>query len=66
MGKIKEGMANFKKEATLKENNQEDSTKVMIYHVPNEWIELIRNQGATVSGFTKIAIKEKLQKMGLL
>lgn len=66
MDKIKENLADFKKKATLKENDQSDSTKVMIYDVPREWIELIRNQGATVSGFTKIAIKEKLQKMNLL
>lgn len=51
--------------APLKTSNQE-TKNIVIYNVPAEWIEIIKNNGFSFSSYAKMAVIEKMKKDGLL
>jgi hypothetical protein len=48
-----------------KETKGKKTKNILIYNVPLEWQEVIKDNGFSFSNFAKVAIKEKLRSMGL-
>jgi len=72
MGKF-DGLENkFEKvvnKASLKSNNEireKDLKNIMVYNVPVEWLETLKNQNIAFSAYAKMAIMEKLKKDNLI
>jgi beta-xylosidase len=70
MAKINENVFNAVSEkAALKEvkNNDDEIQKyVMVYDVPKSWIQSIKKNRMTASSYLKQALREKLQRDGML
>ena len=47
------------------EAHEECQRSVNLYNVPKSWIEVIKRHGFSFVGFAKIAIKEKIERLGL-
>jgi len=59
----------FKKvvnKASLKDNKEKSSKNILVYNVPIEWTELLKENGISFSSYAKMAILEKMKKDGLL
>ena len=69
MAKINEDIFNAVSEkASLKEKTIDDDTQryVMVYDVPKAWIQSIKKNKMTASAYLKQALREKLQRDGML
>jgi hypothetical protein len=70
MAKINEDVFNAVSEkAPLKEaSNPQDEVQryVMVYDVPKTWIQAIKRNRMTASAYLKQALREKLQRDGML
>lgn len=69
MVKINETIFNeVSEKASLKEqaNNDEVQRYVMVYDVPKSWIKAIKKNKMTASSYLKQALREKLQRDGML
>lgn len=70
MAKINETVFNAVSEkAALKEVKQVDDEVqryVMVYDVPKSWIQSIKKNRMTASSYLKQALREKLQRDGML
>lgn len=51
--------------APLKDNSKV-TKNIMVYNVPTEWINILKENGASFSGYAKMAILEKMKKDGLI
>jgi len=59
----------FKKvanKASLKNNTEKLSKNILVYNVPIEWTEILKENGISFSSYAKMAILEKMKKDGLL
>ena len=49
------------------ENKREKNTKnILIYNVPKEWSDILKQNGISFSSYAKMAILEKMKSDGLL
>jgi len=54
-------------DSKLKNNTEKENTgKIMIYNVPENWIKTIHNNSMSVSRFAKNAIEAHLKANGLI
>ena len=59
----------FKKvanKASLKDNKEKETKNILVYNVPVEWTELLKENGISFSSYAKMAVLEKMKKDGLL
>lgn len=54
------------KGASLHNKQKNKNKNILIYNVPIEWNEVLKEQGIPFSTYAKIAIAEKLKKDGFL
>ena len=47
------------------ETQEECFRSVNLYNVPKSWVKIIKNHGYTFVGFAKLAIKVKIDRLGL-
>jgi hypothetical protein len=70
MAKIDENIFNsVSKKASLKDTaqiNDDVQRYVMVYDVPKAWIQAIKKNRMTASSYLKQALREKLQRDGML
>ena len=69
MGKFDELEEKFQKvanKASLKNNTEKLSKNILVYNVPIEWTEILKENGISFSSYAKVAILEKMKKDGLL
>lgn len=69
MGKFDKLEDKFQKvanKASLKNNTEKSSKNILVYNVPVEWTELLKENGISFSSYAKMAILEKMKKDGLL
>ncbi len=69
MGKLDKLEDKFKKvtnKASLKNNTFKSSKNILVYNVPVEWTEILKENGISFSSYAKMAILEKMKKDGLL
>ena len=69
MGKFDKLEDKFQKvanKASLKNNTEKLSKNILVYNVPIEWTEILKENGISFSSYAKIAILEKMKKDGLL
>jgi hypothetical protein len=52
--------------ASLKNNKERKTKNILIYNVPSEWIEILKDNGFSFSSYAKMAILEKMKKDGLI
>jgi len=52
--------------ASLKNNNKKENKNILIYNVPSEWSQILKENGMSFSGYAKMAILEKMKKDGLI
>jgi hypothetical protein len=69
MKTLKEVEKKFNKvasKASLKNSNTVEFRNMMVYKIPTEWIEILKNNGFSFSTYAKLAIQEKMKRDGLL
>jgi hypothetical protein len=69
MGKLDNLEKKLKKvtdKASLKSNKEKETKNILIYNVPIEWTEILKENGISFSSYAKMAILEKMKKDGLL
>lgn len=69
MGKFDKLENKFQKianKASLKNNTSKSSKNILVYNVPVEWTEILKENGISFSSYAKIAILEKMKKDELL
>ena len=69
MGKFDKLEDKFQKvanKASLKNNKEKLSKNILVYNVPMEWTEILKENGISFSSYAKMAILEKMKKDGLL
>jgi len=69
MGKFDKLEDKFQKvanKASLKNNTEKLSKNILVYNVPIEWTEILKENGISFSSYAKMAILEKMKKDGLL
>jgi len=69
MGKFDNLGDKFKKvtdKASLKSNKEKATKNILIYNVPVEWTELLKENGISFSSYAKMAVLEKMKKDNLL
>ena len=69
MGKFDKLENKFRKvtnKASLKNNTGKSLKNILVYNVPVEWTELLKENGISFSSYAKIAILEKMKKDGLI
>jgi hypothetical protein len=69
MGKLDNLEKKLKKvtdKASLKSNKEKETKNILIYNVPVEWTEILKENGISFSSYAKMAILEKMKKDGLL
>ena len=69
MGKFDKLEDKFQKvanKASLKNNTEKLSKNLLVYNVPIEWTEILKENGISFSSYAKMAILEKMKKDGLL
>ncbi len=69
MGKfdaIEEKFEKVVSKASLKSKKSRDLKNIMVYNVPKEWSEILKNSGISFSTYAKMAIQEKLKRDGLI
>ncbi|BCD63172.1 hypothetical protein NitYY0826_P13 (plasmid) [Nitratiruptor sp. YY08-26] len=54
------------KSASLQNKKEQDKKNIIIYNVPVEWSEAIKEHGFSFSAYAKMALIEKMKKDGLL
>ncbi|WP_187648744.1 hypothetical protein [Nitrosophilus labii] len=52
--------------ASLKSKNDKNTKNILIYNVPVEWTEILKENGISFSSYAKMAILEKMKKDGLV
>ena len=59
--------AALKSAANVEEKVIEVQKQTIVYDIPKEWIHAVKNKAhATVGGYMKAALREKLERDGLL
>jgi len=69
MGKFDKLEDKFQKvanKASLKNNQEKLSKNILVYNVPIEWTEILKENGISFSSYAKMAILEKMKKDGLI
>jgi len=69
MGKFDKLENKFRKvtnKASLKNNTGKSLKNILVYNVPVEWTELLKENGMSFSSYAKIAVLEKMKKDGLI
>jgi len=69
MGKFDKLENKFRKvtnKASLKNNTGKSLKNILVYNVPVEWTELLKENGISFSSYAKIAVLEKMKKDGLI
>ncbi len=54
------------KSASLQNKKERNKKNMVIYNVPVEWSEIIKEHGFAFSAYAKMALVEKMKKDGLL
>jgi len=52
--------------ASLKNNLEKQTKNIVVYNVPVEWIDIIKENGMSFSGYAKMAIREKMKRDNLI
>ena len=52
--------------ASLKNNKEQKTKNRVIYNIPVEWLDILKQQGFSFSSYAKIAILEKMKKDELI
>jgi len=52
--------------ASLKNNQEKQAKNIVVYNVPMEWSNLLKENGISFSGYAKLAILEKMKKDGII
>ncbi len=52
--------------ASLKSKKERATKNILIYNVPVEWTEKLKESGISFSSYAKMAILEKMRKDGLV
>ena len=47
-------------------NNTKTNKNIMVYNVPTEWIDILKENGVSFSGYAKMAVLEKMKRDGLI
>ena len=69
MGKFDGVESKFDKvadKASLKSKKDKSVKNILIYNVPVEWTEILKENGIPFSSYAKMAILEKMKKDGLV
>lgn len=69
MGKfdnIENKLEKVAKKASLTSNKEKNVKNILIYNVPVEWTEKLKENGISFSSYAKMAILEKMRKDGLV
>ncbi|MCF6173805.1 MAG: hypothetical protein L3J44_08515 [Campylobacteraceae bacterium] len=54
------------KKASLKSKKSKETKNILIYNIPVEWTDILKESGFSFSSYAKIAILEKMKKDGLI
>jgi hypothetical protein len=54
------------KKASLKSKKDKSAKNILIYNVPVEWTEILKEKGIPFSSYAKMAVLEKMKKDGLM
>jgi hypothetical protein len=52
--------------ASLKNNEEKTTKNIVVYNVPKEWTDMLKENGISFSSYAKMAIIEKMKKDGLI
>ena len=52
--------------ASLKNNLEKQTKNIVVYNVPVEWIDIIKENGMSFSSYAKMAIREKMKRDNLI
>jgi len=52
--------------ASLKENDKKETKNILVYKIPKEWVDILKENGMSFSSYAKMAILEKMKKDGLI
>jgi len=54
------------KKASLKNNSEKKTKNILIYNIPAEWTEILKENGISFSSYAKMAVIEKMKRDGII
>jgi len=63
---IENKLSKVVKGASLHSVKEKKEKNILVYNVPIEWVEILKNSGFSFSSYAKMAIMEKMKRDGLL
>jgi len=52
--------------ASLQNKSEKKKKNILVYNVPKEWSEILKDHGISFSTYAKLAIQEKLKRDGFI
>jgi hypothetical protein len=66
LDKLENKLEKVVKKASLKNNNEKKTKNILIYNIPAEWTNILKENGISFSSYAKMAILEKMKKDGII